>query len=91
MGKEILPSENIQYQFFLSPGDPKLFRDFIYDFTGGLINILKLNIMKQEIFFEFNEETLALNTDEFLRGLFGPGAFEEIEAPSLFISGLDSI
>ena len=29
--------------------------------------------------------------DEFLRGLSGPGAFEETEAPSLFISGLDSI
>lgn len=91
-GKEIVPTENNQYQFFMSPGDIKLFSGLISRITNGQFAIRDINIMKQEVYFDFNDETLALELPEFLRGVFGPGVFEELnEIKPLFISGLDSI
>jgi len=81
-----------QFQFMLAPGDLKKFSDFIYEYSVHKINIRQINQMKQEIYFDFNDETLALNLDEFMRGIFGPQSFEEIgEIKPIFISGLDSI
>lgn len=91
MGKEILSTEQLQYQFFMSPADLELFKEFIRDFTGERILIRNINFMKQEVFFDYADELHALELPDFLRGLFGPGTFEELELPSLFISGLDSI
>jgi predicted N-acetyltransferase YhbS len=91
MGTNFLECENLQYQFFMAPGDLKLFANFVLSITGEKFAIRNINLMKQEVFFDFNDETLSLGIDEFLRGLFGPGIFEEIEVPFLFISGLDSI
>lgn len=91
LGKDILSSENLQYQFFMGPGDTKLFAQLIFELTKKQFNILNINLMKQEVFFDFNEETLSLELHDFLRGVFGPGSFEEIDVPSLFISGLDSV
>ncbi len=91
LGKNILQSENLQYQFFMCPGDLRLFKDFIAAYTDDLFLVRNINFMKQEVFFDFKEETLSLDLAEFLRGVFGPGIFEEIETKSLFISGLDSI
>lgn len=91
LGKDILTSENLQYQFFMAPGDQKLFAEFIFQLTNEQFAIRNVNLMKQEIYFDFNEETLSLEISDFLRGVFGPGTFEELEVPSLFISGLDSI
>lgn len=91
LGKDLLPSENLQYQFFMSPGDLKLFTRFVEAMTGGKFVIRNINLMKQEVFFDFEEETLSLELPDFLRGVFGPGTFEEIDAPAFFISGLDSI
>ena len=91
MGQELVPTELLQYQFFMSPGDLKLFSEFILKLTKKQFAIRNINLMKQEVFFDFNEETLSLELHDFLRGVFGPGAFEEIEINSFFISGLDSI
>lgn len=91
MGKELVATENLQYQFFMSPGDLRLFTEFILNLTGDQFAIRNINVMKQEVYFDYNDETLSLETSDFLRGVFGPGAFEEIEIPTLFLSGLDSI
>lgn len=81
-----------QFQFFLSPADSKLFAAFIDDFTLGKFNLRAINLIKNEAFFDFNGETLALSIEEFLRGTLGPGAFEELGVlKPLFMSGLDSI
>lgn len=91
LGKELEENESVQYQFFMSPGDLRLFSEFILDFTKGKFAIRNINLMKQEVFFDFNDETLSLELPEFLRGVFGPSPFEELEIMPLFISGLDSI
>jgi predicted N-acetyltransferase YhbS len=90
-GKEVQETENSQYQFFMSPGDLRQFSDFVFEFTEKKFKIVNINLMKQEVFFEFEEETLSLELPEFLRGVFGPSAFEEVNVPTLFISGLDSV
>lgn len=90
-GTEIIKTEHSQYQFFMSPGDLKLFSDLIYVYTNKEFTIRNINIMKQEVFFDYKEETLSLELHEFLNGVFGPGTFEELQVPALFISGLDSI
>lgn len=91
LGKEFIPIENQQFQFFMSPGDLRLFSDFILELTNKQFSIRNINLMKQEVFFDFNEETLSLELPDFLRGVFGPGTFEELELKTLFLSGLDSI
>ncbi len=91
MAKDLVPTESLQYQFFMSPGDLRLFSEFILNLTNQQFAIRNINIMKQEVYFDYGEETLSLETSDFLRGVFGPGAFEEIEIPTLFLSGLDSI
>lgn len=92
MGAPLMDTDLLQYQFFLSPGATKLFASFVQAYTGGAVSIRDINLMKQEVFFDFNEETLSLETEDFLRGIFGPGMFEEFgELRPFFISGLDSI
>ena len=81
----------MQYQFFMASGDLKLFTDFVSEFSAGKISIRNINLMKQEVFFDFGEELMSLELPDFLRGLFGPGTFEELTLPRIFISGLDSI
>ena len=91
MGAELASTDNLQYQFFMSPGDLGLFTDFVLSFTDGKIFLRNINFMKQEAYFDFNEELMALDLPDFLRGLFGPGTFEELSLKPIFISGLDSI
>ncbi len=91
MGSELATTDNLQYQFFMSPGDLRLFTEFVWAFTDGKISLRNINLMKQEAFFDFNEELMALDLPDFLRGLFGPGTFEELNLRPIFISGLDSI
>jgi predicted N-acetyltransferase YhbS len=91
LGRDLVPSENLQFQFFMAPGDLRIFTDFVFNLTGEKFKIRNINPMKQEVFFDFNEETLSLDLPEFLRGIFGPGIFEEIEVKPFFLSGLDSI
>lgn len=80
-----------QFQFLLAPADRKLFAAFISDYTKHF-HLREINLIKGEVFFDFEDETLSLEIPEFLRGVFGPGAFEELgQLPPLFISGLDSI
>jgi predicted N-acetyltransferase YhbS len=91
MGSELSTTDQLQYQFFMSPGDLRLFTEFVLAFTDNKISLRNINVMKQEAFFDFNEELMALDVPDFLRGLFGPGTFEELELKPIFISGLDSI
>lgn len=93
LGSNFIKAEEMQYQFFLAPGDTRLFSDFIRKFTSEKILIHDINVMKQEVYFHFNDELLSLETEDFLRGILGPGVFEEIESEikPIFISGLNSI
>jgi predicted N-acetyltransferase YhbS len=91
MGTELVPCQNIQYQFFMRPGDLGLFTDLIFDITQKKFSIRNINFLKEEIYFDFEGETLSLKIQDFLRGIFGPGIFEELEVIPFFISGLDSI
>jgi predicted N-acetyltransferase YhbS len=81
-----------QFQFMLAPADRKLMAGFIHDYTKGLFQLRDINLIKGEAFFDFEDETLSLEIPEFLRGILGPGSFEELGTLSpLFFSGLDSI
>jgi hypothetical protein len=76
----------------LAPADRKLMAGFIHDYTKGLFQLRDINLIKGEAFFDFEDETLSLEIPEFLRGILGPGSFEELGTLSpLFFSGLDSI
>jgi hypothetical protein len=90
-GSDFIPSERLQFLFFMAPGDLKVFTEFIFQLTNQKFKIRNINPMKQEVFFDFNEETLSLEISEFLKGIFGPGVFEEIDVRPFFISGIDSI
>jgi predicted N-acetyltransferase YhbS len=93
LAQPLMDTENSQYQFFLAPADMKHFSALISDMTKGAMTVRNVNVMKQEVYFDFQNETLALDAQEFLRGIFGPGQFEEVDVAKypLFISGLDSI
>ncbi|HXH73370.1 MAG TPA: GNAT family N-acetyltransferase [Bacteriovoracaceae bacterium] len=92
LGAPLIETEHDHYQFLMATGDLKHFTEFIHAYTQGLMEIRNINIMKQEVFFDFNQETLMLSTEEFLRGVMGPGPFEELgEIKPFFLSGLDSI
>ncbi len=85
-------SNTQQFQFMLAPADRKLMTSFVHDYTKGLFELRDINLIKGEAFFDFEEETLSLEIPEFLRGILGPGSFEELGTLSpLFFSGLDSI
>ena len=91
-GFPLTATQEAQYQFFMAPGDTRFFSDFIFKYTSEQVRIRDINPMKQEVYFDFNDELLGLETEEFLRGVFGPGPFEELgDMKPLFISGLDSI
>lgn len=92
MGARLIETESLHYQFMLAPADTKNFCRFIKRYTNDLIDLRDLNLMKQEAYFDFNQETLALSIEEFLRGIFGPAPFEELgDLRPVFFSGLDSI
>lgn len=93
LGSNFIKSEDMQYQFFMSPGDTRMFSDFVRVFSNEKMLIHEINLMKQEVYFYFNDELLSLEVEDFLRGILGPGIFEEIEddIKPLFISGLVSI
>ena len=85
-------SDPLQFQFMACPGDKKLFSDFISDLSLGRIKFHDINTIKQEIYFNFGEDLLALEIEELLKGLLGPGIFEELpDIQKIFISGLDSV
>lgn len=91
MGSPLVETETIQYQFFMCPADLSNFTQFISAVTKGAFIIRNINVMTQEVFFDYNDETLMLTTEDFLRGVFGPGTFEELDLPTIYLSGLDSI
>jgi len=92
MGAPLIETETNFYQYMIAPADKKQFASFVKSYTNDLVSIREINVMKQEVFFDFLEETLVLEVEEFLRGIFGPGAFEEFgDLKPLYISGLDSI
>ncbi len=81
-----------QFQFLLAPADRRLFAGFIADYTKAQFTLREINLIKGEVYFDFGDETLSLEIPEFLRGILGPGTFEELgDALPVFLSGLDSI
>ena len=91
-GAHLLDEGEAQYQFLMAPGDTKLLAVFMGLYTNEKILIREINPMKQEVYFYFNDELLALKTEEFLQGVLGPAPFEELgDLKPIFISGLDSI
>ncbi len=91
-GVPVAETEAQQFQFMLAPGDLAKFTAFIKAYTQGKFLIRNINVMKQEVFFDFGGETLMLELEEFLVGVFGPGQYEELgDLPPLFVSGLDSV
>ncbi|MES2528551.1 MAG: GNAT family N-acetyltransferase [Bdellovibrionota bacterium] len=91
-GMPMADSNTQQFQFMLAPADRKLFANFVHDYTKGQFQLRDINLIKGEAFFDFADETLSLEIPEFLRGILGPGAFEELgDLSPIFISGLDSI
>jgi predicted N-acetyltransferase YhbS len=92
LGAHLIDDGEAQYQFLMAPGDTKTFAQLMKAYSNELIAILDINPMKQEVYFHFNEELLALGTEEFLQGVLGPAPFEELgDLKPIFISGLDSI
>lgn len=89
--ENLLESTEAHYQFFLSIGNEELFKNFISLYTEGKFAIRAFNFEKNEIFIDYENETLSFEIDDFLRGVFGPEKFEEIETKPIFISGIDSI
>lgn len=91
-GMPVAENNTQQFQFMLAPADRKLLAGFIKDYTGGRFELRDINLIKGEAFFDFEDETLGLEIPEFLRGILGPGSFEELgNLTPLFLSGLDSI
>jgi predicted N-acetyltransferase YhbS len=91
-GMPIADSNTQQFQFMLATADRKLFANFVLDYTRGQFQLRDINQIKGEVYFDFADETLSLEIPEFLRGILGPGAFEELgDLSPIFISGLDSI
>jgi predicted N-acetyltransferase YhbS len=91
-GRPIDETQSAYYQFLLAPGSRQLFGELVKDLTQGRVQLREINRMKQEAYFEFNDELLALPLSEFLSGIFGPTPFEELDdLRTIFISGLDSI
>lgn len=80
-----------QFQFFLSPGNPHFFFQFVQCFTQNKISPTSLNLIKNDIHFIFENKSLSLSLDQFLQGLFGPSTFEDLELPQFFVSGNDSV
>ena len=88
----VTDNDEEHYQFMLCPGNTKLFSQLVDKYTKGRIVIREINSVKQEVYFQFEEDLLGLDMVEFLRGVFGPQAFEELgEIRPIFFSGLDSI
>lgn len=90
-GENFLDSTEAQYQFFLSIGNEELFKTFISHYTENKFNVRAINFEKNEVFVDFEDETLSFELEDFFRGVFGPEKFEEVPTKPFFISGIDSI
>lgn len=83
---QVLPDNTSLFASLMKVGNPKLFMNFIENYTP-----LKIIHIGPDVEIEFKGEVFKQTLEEFLQGVFGPGRFEEISAPPIFISGLDSI
>lgn len=89
---KISQEDTLQYQFMLLPGDRRIFTDLIKAYTQNRIEIILISHVHQKIEFRFEGVNQEMKMDEFLRGIFGPGRFEELRGlKPVFIRGLDSI
>ena len=80
-------NHNALFAFLACPNNLVGFKAFIKD----LSKIEILEQAKEQYKFDFNNETYYLAIEDFLQGVFGPGRFNELDSPFLYISGLDSI
>ncbi len=89
---EISSEDSLQYQFMLLPADRKMFSELIKIYTQQRIEVTQIHQVHQKVEFNFEGQGQELGLEEFLRGIFGPGRFEELNSlKSIFIRGLDSI
>ncbi len=77
------------YGSLIKIGELQAFKNFVFEFTQGLIEVQSI---VEEVRFKFREDLYSLTQKDFLQGIFGPGRLNELEQlPKFFISGLDSI
>ncbi len=70
--------------FLLKPGDR--FKDFIFSYSQ-----IEITELKENSKFIFQKQNYEMNKAELLAGIFGPGRFEELSCPYLFVPGVTSI
>ena len=63
-----------------------LFNQFIKDYVD-----MEVIEIEKKVKFKFEGETFNLEIDDFLSGIFGPGRFNELSIPYLYIPGVISI
>jgi predicted N-acetyltransferase YhbS len=74
-------------------GNKNYFSKMIETITNNLITINNVDQPNQNITFEYAQNTITLNMNDFLQGIWGPTRFKELQRilPNIFISGLESI
>ena len=70
--------------FSLKAGEK--FSKFVHDYLK--MDILEIN---EKVKFKFDGEVFNLDIEDFLSGIFGPGRFEELDLPYVYIPGIMSI
>ncbi len=87
----LFPEAQVQYGSLVRIASHSLFKELIHYWSDGEIAIEK--ILKDQVYFIFNQESFNLGHQEFLSSLFGPYPLKEFQHfnKNFFISGLDSI
>lgn len=84
--------DTLQYQFMLLPGERRLFSEFVKASSQNRIEVKKVSLVHQKIEFLFEGSHQEMALEDFLRGVLGPGRFEELQSQKpIYIRGLDSI
>jgi hypothetical protein len=84
-------NSKIFYTTFFNISDAKLFEEFVNDWSNGHIRIS--SFAKDKLTFEFSRKEYTVETEEFLKYIFGPSPLMEFKGyfKPFLISGLDSI
>ena len=88
LGRE---SESLNFLGLFRIGNPQILSDFLEKRSGGDLKILEM--IKNDVIFEFKNRTHSAPARDFLQYIFGPFPPKEFKdiACTLFFSGLDSI
>lgn len=89
---KLTQEDTVQFQFMLLPGDRRIFSELIKLHSQQRIDVVQISHVNQKIDFLYQGEKQEMRLEDFLRGVFGPGKFEELQnSKPIFIRGLDSI